>query len=327
MKIYVYDVMEFEKTTLDDMKKEYEDEITLTTDHLTLQTIEHAKGYDAVSVLSYSKLDAAIMAKLNDFGIKHISTRTIGFDHFDVKTARELGIRLYHAYYNPNNVADFAVMLMLIMLRKAKISICRALVNDFSLDGMMGREMRSMTIGVIGTGKIGSTVIRNLTGFGCRILCYDLYKNAEAEKMAEYTDLETLYRECDIITLHTPLTDDNYHMINEDSMKKMKKGVILINTARGQLIDTAALIKGLEEEHIGGAGIDTVEEEDGIMHVHVGTKIVSKRQIMYLKQFPNVLYTQHYAFYTQEATQTMVRCGVNSLQDGFAGKETAAEIK
>ena len=120
---------------------------------------------------------------------------------------------------------------------------------------------------------------------------------------AQYVDFDTLYKECDIITLHTPLTDDSYHMINEESIKKMKQGVILINTARGQLIDTAALIKGLEEEHIGGAGIDTVEEEDGIMHVHVGTKIVSTRQIMYLKQFPNVLYTQHYAFYTQEATR------------------------
>lgn len=326
MKIYVYDVAEFEKKTLQEMIGENQDEIVLTSDRLTLETLEKAKGFDGVSVLGYSQVDAAMLEKMNGYGIRHVSTRTIGFDHIDLPTASKFGIHVYHACYSPNNVADFAVMMMLIMLRKAKISICRALVNDFSLDGIMGREMRSLTVGVVGTGKIGSTVIKNLSGFGCRIIAYDMHRNPAVEGVAQYVDMDTLYRKSDVITLHTPLTEQNYHMINRETIQKMKQGVILINTARGQLIDTEALIEGLEKEHIGGAGIDTVEEESGIMHVNVGTKIVDKRSLLYLKQFPNVLYTQHYAFYTQEAIESMVRCGVQSIRDGVNGKKSVCEL-
>ncbi len=327
MKIYVYDVAEFERDIFKAIQKESTDEIVLTNKHLTLETLEEARGFDGLSVLGYSNVSREVLFKMNEYGIMHLSTRTIGYDHFDMTAVRELGIHAYHAYYNPNNVADFTVMMMLIMLRKAKISICRALVNDFSLDGMMGREMRSLTVGVIGTGKIGSTVIRNLSGFGCKILANDRYRNPSIEGLAEYVELERLYKESDIITLHTPLTDENYHMINDESIYKMKKGVILINTARGQLIDTESLIKALEEEQVGGAGIDTLEEETGVMHVHVGTKIVDNRALLYLKQFPNVLYTQHYAFYTQEAIESMVRCGVTSIQSGVRGEVSPCEIK
>lgn len=326
MKIYVYDVADFERDILDAIRQKAEDEIILTDKHLTLDTLKAAVGYDGISVLGYSHVDRGLLTKMKEYGILHLSTRTIGYDHFDMTAARELGIHAYNAYYSPNNVADFAVMMMLIMLRKAKISICRALVNDFSLEGMMGREMRSLTVGVVGTGKIGSTVIKNLSGFGCRILACDKYKNPTVEELTEYVDLDTLYAESDIITLHTPLNDENYHMINDETIRKMKKGVILINTARGQLIDTESLIKALEEEHVGGAGIDTLEEEAGIMHVHVGTKIVDKRSLLYLKQFPNVLYTQHYAFFTKEATESMIRCGITSIQSGVRGEATPCEI-
>lgn len=326
MRIYVYDVAEFERDIFKAIQKETTDEIALTNKHLTLETLEEARGFDGVSVLGYSNVSREVLVKMKEYGIRHLSTRTIGYDHFDMTAVRELDIHAYHAYYNPNNVADFTVMMMLIMLRKAKISICRALVNDFSLDGMMGKEMRSLTVGVIGTGKIGSTVIRNLSGFGCKILANDSYRNPSIEGLVEYVELDRLYKESDIITLHTPLTDENYHMINDESIYKMKKGVILINTARGQLIDTESLIKALEEEQVGGAGIDTLEEETGVMHVHVGTRIVDNRALLYLKQFPNVLYTQHYAFYTQEAIESMVRCGITSIQSGIRGEVTPCEI-
>lgn len=326
MRIYVYDVTDFEKSVLEALQREFTDEIVLTDKHLTLETLEGAKGFDGISVHGYSNVDREVLVRMKEYGIMHLSTRTIGYDHFDMTAVRELGIHAYHAHYNPNNVADFTVMMMLIMLRKAKISICRALVNDFSLEGMMGREMRSLTVGVIGTGKIGTAVIKSLSGFGCKIIAYDKFKSPVVEELAEYAELDTLYAKSDIITLHTPLIEDNYHMINEETIQKMKKGVILINTARGQLIDTESLIKALEEEQVGGAGIDTLEEEAGIMHVHVGTKIVDKRSLLYLKQFPNVLYTQHYAFYTQEATESMVRCGITSIQSGVRGETTPCEI-
>ena len=217
-------------------------------------------------------------------------------------------------------------MMMLILLRKAKISICRALVNDFSLDGMMGREMRSLTIGVVGTGKIGAAVVRNLSGFGCRILAYAHHPAPCLAGLADYVELDELYARSDIITLHVPLTEQNYHMIDAATLQKMKRGVILINTARGKLIETESLIQALESGQVGGAGIDTLEEESGVMHVHVGTKVIDNRSLLYLKQFPNVLYTQHYAFFTQEATESMVRCGIQSILAGVQGTPTPCEV-
>lgn len=325
MKIIVYDLLQHEKAIFSKIEKEFGAEIMYLEESLTIDNIHLAKGYDGISVIGYSNVDSSILEKMLEYNIYHISTRTIGFDHIDVKRAKELGIDVSNARYEANNVADFTVMMMLILLRKAKISICRALVNDFSLDGLQGREMRSLTIGVIGTGNIGSAVIRNLSGFGCRILAYDKYEKPTLN--IEYVDLDTLYKNSDIITLHTPLTHENYHMINKESIAKMKKGVILINTARGGLIDSEALIEGLEKEWIGGAGIDTVEEETGIVHVHVGTKIVEKRSLLYLKQFPNVVFTQHYAFYTEEASESMVRCGIESIILGASGKENPYKVR
>ena len=328
MKIYVYNKLPFETQVLNLLANSTQDTITVSEDCLTLETLDRAKGFDGVSIVSYSKITSAELDKMKELGILYLSTRTIGFDHIDVQYAQKIGIHVFNAYYQPYNVADFAVMQMMNLMRKTKISICRALVNDFSLDGMQGREMRSMTIGVIGTGKIGSTVIQNLSGFGCKTLAYDLYQNAEVAQKASYVDLETLYKESDIITLHCPLTDKNYHMINAESIGKRKDGVLIINTARGQLIDTNALITALETGKVGGAALDTIEEEDGIMHVHVGTRILDehKRNVLYIKQFPNVIYTQHYGFFTQEATESMTRSGVTSIQKAFAGEKLKNEI-
>ena len=182
-------------------------------------------------------------------------------------------------------------------------------------------------MGVIGTGKIGAAVIRNLSGFGCRMLACAHHPDSSLAGMAEYVELDQLYTQSDIVTLHVPLTQANYHMIDAEALGKMKPGVILINTARGQLIDTESLIAALESGQVGGAGIDTLEEESGVMHVHVGTRIIDNRSLLYLKQFPNVVYTQHYAFFTQEATESMVLCGLRSILDGSRGISTPCEVK
>ena len=327
MKLIAYDVIDFEEKVLEQVREELGVELILEHRSLTPETLALAEGCESVSVIGYSRVTRNILEGLKSMGIFQLSTRTVGFDHIDVKAAKELGIHVSNARYEPYNVADFTVMMMLILLRKAKISICRALVNDFSLDGLKGRELRSLTVGIIGTGRIGSTVIHNLSGFGCRILACDSYMNPAIRDMAEYVDLDTIYREADIISLHVPMTEENYHMINKDSIAKMKDGVILINTARGALINSEDLIDALEKEKIGGAGIDTVEDEEGIVHVHVGTNIVEKRSLLYLKQFPNVVFTQHYAFFTEEASESMVRCGIQSIYNGASGMENPFEIK
>ena len=327
MKICVYDILDYEEPILQRLERQLGGELVWVRGPLTADSLALADGCGGVSVLGYSRVDRPLLEAMVQKGIRYLSTRTIGYDHIDTAAAKALGVHVYHAHYAPNNVADFTVMMMLIMLRKAKISICRALVNDFSLDGLMGRELRSLTVGVIGTGKIGAAVIRNLSGFGCKILAYAHHPDPSLAGLAEYVELDQLYAQSDIVTLHVPLTQANYHMIDAGALGKMKRGVILINTARGQLIDTESLIDALESGQVGGAGIDTLEEESGVMHVHVGTRIIDNRSLLYLKQFPNVLYTQHYAFFTQEATESMVRCGLQSILDGSRGVPTPCEVQ
>ena len=326
MKICVYDILDYEEPILERLQSQIGEELVRVRAPLTESSLALAEGCCGLSILGYSRVDRPLLEAMVQMGIRHISTRTIGYDHIDTAAAKELGVHVYHAYYEPNNVADFTVMMMLIMLRKAKVSICRALVNDFSLDGLMGRELRNLTVGVIGTGKIGAAVIRNLSGFGCKILACAHHPDPSLSGLAEYVDLDRLYAQSDIVTLHVPLTQANYHMIDAGTLAKMKRGVILINTARGQLIDTESLIDALESGQVGGAGIDTLEEESGVMHIHVGTRIIDKRSLLYLKQFPNVLYTPHYAFFTQEATESMVRCGLQSILDGCRGVPTPCEV-
>ncbi len=324
MKVAAFEVKDYELKDFE-RAKAYGLDISLYADNLSDENIEWVKGCEGITTLGFSDLSAPMIKKLSDAGVKYIATRTVGFNHIDLAACKKYGVRVSNAYYEPYNVADFAVMLMLMLLRKAKISVCRALVNDFSLDGMCGREMRNLTVGVIGAGKIGRAVIGNLQGFGCKILAYDPYAKDHADG-AEFVDLETIYRESDIITLHVPLTQSNHHMIDGAAIEKMKVGVLIINTARGGLIDTDALITALENEKVGGAGLDTIEAEDGVAHIDLRARIVNKRDIFYLKQFPNVIFTSHYAFFTEEATSAMVECGLKSLAFFGEGKDNPFEI-
>ena len=253
------------------------------------------------------------MAEYKKLGVKCVSTRTIGSDHIDLEAARELGILVCNANYAPDSVADFTIMMMLMCLRQYKQAFWRGYVNDFALAGLEGRNLSAMTVGVMGTGRIGHRVIQDLQGFGCRILAYDVYQNAEVAKLAEYTDLDTLYKESDIITLHMPLLPSTHHIINQESIAKMKKGVILVNCARGGLTDTEALIEGIESMQIGALGMDTAEGEEGIIHCDRRSDIIANRNWFYLHQFRNVIMTQHMAFYTEQAVDSMVQCGIEGI--------------
>ncbi len=314
-----YELADFERA------KEYGLSVTLCEEELTAENAYRAQGYDGVTTLGFSDLSAPVLAELAKYGVKYLATRTIGYDHIDLQAAKKYEIRVSNAKYEPYNVADFTVMLMLMLLRKAKISVCRALVNDFSLDGMCGKEMRSLTVGIIGTGKIGKAVIRNLSGFGCKILAYDPY--AKETEGAEMTDLHSIFRNSDIISLHMPLTEENKYFIDRNAIANMKDGVILINTARGGLIRTQDLIDALESGKIGGAGLDTIEAEEGIAHVDLRTRIVNKRELFYLKQFPNVILTSHYAYFTEEAASSMVQSALKSFFLWKEAKENEYEIR
>ena len=326
MRIHAFEVRADEKPYFEILKDSGMD-IVIHDGPCLLDDILSLETGCGVSVLGMHRYEEAEMEAFEKHGIHCLSTRTIGYDHIDLNAARKHGIHVSNASYAPNGVADYTVMMMLLCLRCYKQALWRMQVNDYSLQGLIGKELRDMTVGVIGCGRIGTQVIQNLSGFGCRILAFDKHRNETVLKYASYVEsLDDIYRQCDIITLHTTLNDSSYHMINKDSLSRMKKGVILINCARGPLMDIQALIHGIETEQIGALGLDTVEDEQTFVHQNRMTDIFSDRDIAYLRQFKNVVYTQHMAFYTEEAVQSMVESSVSSLVLMAEGKSCRTQL-
>ncbi len=308
MKLFAYEVRDDERDYFEALQKELNIEIYLYEGILDHESIHLCEGYDAITTLGQSTIDHSILEELSQTSVGVLTTRTIGYNHIDLEAARKYGISVANASYPPNGVAEYAIMLMLLLLRNYKPALWRIQVNDYSLNGLQGKELRQMTVGVIGTGKIGACVIQYLQSFGCKLLAYDPYPKEGLS--AKYVSLDEIYQQCDIITLHSPLNDSTYHMIDSSSIEKMKDGVILINCARGELIDTDSVIDGIESEKIGGLGLDVIENETGIYHLDLRSDIIKNRDMAYLRQFPNVVTTQHMAFYTDEAVKSMVEYGV-----------------
>lgn len=307
MKVTVYNCREFdEKELFIKYGKELGLELVLCPDAPDMENAALAEGSECVDIIT-SKMTRELLTVLKEKGVRYLTTRTIGYDHVDVEAAKELGITVANAPYGPHGVADYAVMLILMSIRKMKRIIERTNIQDYSLQGIQGRELKDLTVGVIGTGRIGRTVIGNLSGFGCKLLAYDLYENEEVKAKAEYVTLEEMWKQADILTLHAPLTDDNYHMIGTDTIGKMKDGVVIVNTARGGLIDSEALIAGIESGKIGAAGLDVVENEFGLYYYDRKSDVLNNRELAVLRGFPNVTVTHHMAFYTEACVETVVK--------------------
>ena len=254
-------------------------------------------------------------------GVRYICARSIGFEHIDLDKARELGMRVSCVKYGPETVADYAVMLMLMGCRKIRHIIERSKLQDYTLKGKLGKNLSSCTVGILGTGQIGGTVIRHLRSFGCRILANSLFEDESLRGMCEYVSLERLLSESDVISLHMPATKDNFHVLNKETFAMMKDGVILINTARGSLIDTDALIDSIESGKIGFAGLDVLEVEDGLYYADRTGDCIANRNMAILRSFPNVLLTPHTAFYTDEAVYSMAENTVVPVLDMEAGRD------
>ncbi|NEG96033.1 lactate dehydrogenase [Bifidobacterium sp. SMB2] len=314
MRIAAFEVRDDEREAFAAEAERVGVDVDLHAEPLTTGNAHLADGCEGVSTLGQSHLDAALLEALAQRDVKVVATRTIGYNHIDLDAARRLGIVALNADYAPNGVAEYTVMFILLVLRNYKPALWRGQVYDFSLQGLQGRELRNLTVGVMGTGRIGATVIECLTGFGCRILAYDPHPKPEVAAHAEYVDLDTLYANSDVITLHMPLLDSTYHIINRESIARMKDGVVLVNCARGELMDLDALIDNIEAEKIGGLGLDTVETEGDLIHRDRRTDILTNRGIAYLRQFPNVVMTQHMAFYTDAAVHSMVSCSVDGIK-------------
>lgn len=326
MKIYAFEVREDEKESFRELSVLPGIDLELREEGLTADGISSLESGAGVSVLGMYRYGKPELDLLKAQGIVGMSTRTIGYNHIDIHYAKQIEFPVCNARYDPHGVADYTIMMILLCLRNYKQALWRTQVNDFPLTGLIGRELKDLTVGVIGTGQIGSTVIKELSGFGCRILACDGRENPSVKALAEYVDLDRLYRESDIITLHVPLLPDPRHMINAETLAKTKKGVILINCARGALTDIKCLIDGIESEHIGALGLDCIEYEEDIVHRDLRTHIFSNRDMAYLRQFKNVIHTQHMAFYTDSAVRSMVHCGVRGLIEMAEGRECPTRI-
>lgn len=305
MKIFVYSLREFdEKAFFDKYCKKYGVEYGYTTETPCLENACLAEGYDVIDIIT-TTMDKPILDKFKSLGVRCISTRTIGYDHIDVEYAKSIGIGVVNVTYSPATVADYTIMLMLIGCRRLKHIMERAAVQDYTLKGKIGRELGNCKVGVIGTGQIGKMVVKELSGFGCEILAYDVKESDEVKKYATYTDFDNLLKESDIITLHAPALDSTHHMINEAAIKDMKSGVIIINCARGSLIDTDALIAGIESGKVGFAGLDVVENESGLYYFNRMGEPLNNPKLAILRSYSNVLVSPHTAFYTEEAVSDM----------------------
>ena len=322
MKMFVFSMRTFDELPcFEKYCPQYGIEYDYTTETPCMDNLDLAKGYDVVNVIT-TVFDQPMLKKLHDMDVKCIATRTIGYDHIDVDYAKSLGMGVIHISYSPNSVADYAIMMMLMGLRRMPHIMERASIQDYTLKGKIGRELPDCTVGVIGTGRIGRTVIRHLSGFGCKMLAYDLYENEEVKQYAEYTDLDTLLKNSDVITLHAPATDDNYHMIDAAAIEKMKQDVVIINCARGALMDTDALIDGIESGKVGFAGLDVVEHESGLYYFNRMGEPLHNPRLAILRFYSNVLVSPHTAFYTEEAVANMAENSIIGAMKYMNGEDT-----
>lgn len=277
-------------------------EPTIVASAVSADNAALASGNRCISVNHKTPITPSMLYSLKENGVAYLSTRSVGSNHIDKEAAEKLGIAVDTVAYSPDSVADYTLMLILMSLRNAKSVLRRADVHDYRLGSVPGRELRDMTVGILGTGRIGRAVMERLRGFGCRILAYDTSPRARTD----YSSLDELLRQSDILTLHLPLNADSRHILDRERIKRMKRGAVVVNTARGALIDTEALIEALDDGRLGGAALDVLEGEEGIFYRDCANEPIPNRFLQRLHRLPNAILSPHIAFYTERALQDIV---------------------
>ena len=307
MKIAFYCLRKFDELEMvEECSKKYNIDYVYTEEYPNKNNLNLAKDCDAISFVpcEFTKEFADIFSS---FGVKYILCRSIGYDHIPLEYVKSKGMKVSSVTYPPDCVANYAIMLMLMASRKMKQITQRSAAQDYSLKGKMGKDISDCTIGIIGTGHIGSCVVKHLSGFGANLLAYNKFgESDEVKKYAKYADLDYIYENSDIITLHLSSNSETYHIINNESIKKMRDGVIIINTARGTLIDSEALIENIKTGKIGAAGLDVIENENGLYYYNRSDSVLDNNELAVLSSFPNVIVTPHTAFYTETTVRNMI---------------------
>ena len=317
MKIACFSAKRYDMNSFAQVNAGFGHEITFFDTNLTAATTALAVGFDGVCVFVNDEVDRAALVHLAQAGVKIIATRSAGYNQVDLAAAEEVGILVARVpAYSPSAVSEFTVGLILTLGRQIHRAYNRVRDNNFELDGLQGFELNQKTIGVFGTGRIGAQVIKNLSGFGAKLLAYDLYHNPDVLPFADYVATPTdLFVNADIITLHSPLTPETHHLINARTIAQMKDGVFLVNTSRGALLDTTAVIEGLKAGKIGYLAIDVYEVESDLFFRDLSNEVVQDDVFARLLTFPNVLVTGHQAFLTHRALNNIAETTLRNFTE------------
>lgn len=329
MKVMLFGTQPYDQQSFERIRKSYGFEMIYHRSHLNAKNVPLAQGVDAVCVFVNDTVDAETIRGLSELGVRLIALRCAGFNNVDLQAAARCGFPVVRVpAYSPHAVAEYAVAMILSLNRKIHRAYWRTREGNFSLHGLLGFDLYGKTVGIVGTGKIARPLIHILKGFGMEVVAYDIHPDdryALAEGI-EYVTLDELYRRADIISLHCPLTETNRHMIDGTAIEHMKSGVILINTGRGQLIDTAALIEGLKEKRIGAAGLDVYEEEAAYFYEDTSDRIMDDDVLARLLSFNNVIVTSHQAFFTREALDNIAQVTMQNIHDFFELKRLSNQV-
>jgi D-lactate dehydrogenase len=328
MRIAFFSTHPFDRRFFDLANQHHHHAIDYLEPRLTSATAPLAADARAVCAFVNDRLDEATLRHLFSNGTRMIALRSAGFNNVDVPAARSLGFTVARVpAYSPHAVAEHAVALMLALNRKIHRAYARVREGNFSLDGLLGFDLHTRTVGIVGTGKIGAVVANILNGFGCRLLAYDIVEHADCVRAGvRYAALEELWAQSDIITLHAPLTPETRHMIDEAAIARMKPGVMIINTGRGALVDTAALIEGLKTGHIGYLGLDVYEEEERLFFQDRSSEVITDDVFARLLTFPNVIVTAHQAFFTSEALTAISDTTLRNVTAFERGERSGNEL-
>lgn len=323
-KVAMFDTKPYDKIWFDRLNDDRY-EIHYFEGKLTTDTVSLTKGYDVVCAFVNDDIDKEVVEQMCENGVKLLAMRCAGYSNVDIKAASgKLKIVRVPAY-SPYAVAEFAMGLLLILNRKLHKAYNRTREYNFNINGLTGMDLYGKTVGVIGTGKIGQVFVNICRGFGMRVLAYDIFPNNSLGY--EYVDLDTLFRDSDVISLHCPLTEQTNHIIDEDAISKMKEHCYIINTSRGGLIDSRALLDALRERRIGGAGLDVYEEEAEFFFEDHSEKGITDATLALLSAMPNVIITSHQAFLTEEALSNIAKVTFENMDAFFAGSSLVNEVQ
>ena len=326
MKIAFFSLRDFDELPLcEELAASYGMEFVWTPDPISEENLSLAEGCIAVSSTP-CYFPEAFADRLHEMGVKYVTCRSIGFDHLPLGRLAELGMRAANTAYPTECVANHALMLILMTTRRTGMAMAGVANQDFSLRGKMGREIGGLTVGVLGTGHIGRVLISHLAPFGCRILAYDKYPSAELAGLAEYKSFDEVLVESDVISVHMPASDETHHLLDDAAFAKMKDGVCIVNTARGSLIDSFALMRAIRSGKVSGAGLDVIEAENDLVYHDLHGQALDHDEYYALKSFPNIILTGHTAFYTETTIRCMVEDSFRSVALFEEGKENPREV-